>query len=148
MEISEFIDVTTKMENFFEKELTKFQRDEWYKEFKNIPVSRYRQIINQTFRQCKFMPKLADLVSINTELPYNTNNNIIKEKVECNKCKGKGVIQYFKEVDNGNSKMKYEHYAKCECANGNDFNYDGTMISDNRNKSKFYIPTMQQINLY
>lgn len=147
MEIAEFVQETNRIENFFEKELTKFQRDEWYKELKNMQVNRYRQLINQAFRQCKFMPKLADIVSINSEMPYNSNNNIAKEKVNCNICKGDGVVKYFKKIDNGDKKLNYEYYARCNCENGKEFNYDGTTISDVRHRSKFYIPSMQQLDL-
>ena len=72
MEIAEFIEETGRIENFFEKELTKFQRDEWYKQLKIMPINRYKQVVNQSFRECKFMPKLADIVSISEELPYQT----------------------------------------------------------------------------
>lgn len=147
MEIVEFIEETNRIEKFFEKELTKFQRDEWFKELRNIPINRYRQIINQVFRECKFMPKLADIVSINNEMPYNSNNNNLKRKVECNICHGNGVIKYFKEIDNGDKKLEYEYYARCNCENGKEFNYDGTTISDTKHRSKYYISLMTQLNL-
>lgn len=147
MEIAEFVEETARIENFFEKELTKFQRDEWFKELKNMTINRYRQLVNQAFRQCKFMPKLADIVSINMEMPYNSNNNIIREKVECSICNGDGIIKYFKQIDNGDKKLIYEYYARCNCENGKDFVYDGTTISDTKHRTKFYIPSMAQINL-
>lgn len=147
MEIAEFIEETNRIENFFEKELTKFQRDEWFKELRNMPLSRYRQLVNQTFRQCKFMPKLADIVSINIDLPYGSNNNNIRERVACNICNGDGVIKYYREIENGGEKLVYEYYARCNCENGKEFNYDGTTISDTKHRSKFYIPLITQLNL-
>lgn len=147
MEIAEFIEETSRIENFFEKELTKFQRDEWFKELKNMPLSRYRQLVNQAFRQCKFMPKLADIVSMNIDLPYNSSNNNIREKVDCNICNGDGVIKYFKKIDNGDRSYDYEYFARCSCENGKEFNYDGTTISDTKHRSKFYIPSAAQLNL-
>ena len=147
MEIAEFVEETARVENFFEKELTKFQREEWFKELKNMPITRYRQIVRQAFRQCKFMPRLADIVSINMEMPYNSSNNTIREKVECNICNGDGVIKYFKQIENGDRKLTYEYYAKCSCENGKEFVYDGTTISDTKHRTKFYIPSMAQINL-
>lgn len=80
MEIAEFVEETARIENFFEKELTKFQREEWFKELKNMPVTRYRQIINNAFRKCKFMPKLADIISIQEGLPYRTKHSDSKTK--------------------------------------------------------------------
>lgn len=80
MEIAEFIEETARIEKFYEKELEKFQRDIWYQELKNLPINRYRQIVNNTFRKCKFMPKLADIISIQEELPYRTKCNNSKTK--------------------------------------------------------------------
>ncbi len=146
MEIAEFIEETGRIENFFEKELTKFQRDEWYKQLKIMPINRYRQVVNQSFRECKFMPKLADIVSISEELPYQTTKKEI-QKVECSKCKGEGLIFYKRLVDNGKNKIEYEYVARCECQNGLEYVYDGTTISDSKHRSKFYVPTAQQIGL-
>ena len=74
MEIVEFIEETGRIEKYFEKELDKSQRDIWYQELKNLQIERYRQIINQVFRKCKFMPKLADIISIHEELPYRAKH--------------------------------------------------------------------------
>ena len=96
MQISEFIEETSKIEKFYEKELDLFQRDIWFQELKNITIQRYRQIIKQVFNKCKFMPKLADIVSINEELPYVKTNKESTQKVECNRCHGLGLIFYKK----------------------------------------------------
>ena len=143
MEVTEFIQETGRIESFFEKELTKFQRDEWYQELKSMPINRYRQIVKQTFRECKFMPKLADIVSINNELPYSGNNSNERERVECKACKGEGVIKYFKDIEG----KPYEYFARCTCQNGLDFTYDGTTISDIKHRSKFYVPLITQLGL-
>ena len=58
MEIPEFIDETSKIEEYYEKELTKVQRDVWYQELKKITVDRYRRIIKQK--------ELSDLMSDNS----------------------------------------------------------------------------------
>lgn len=146
MEIAEFIEETSRIEKYYEKELDKFQRDIWYQELKNKPINRYRQIVNETFRKCKFMPKLADIMAISEELPYQTIKKEI-QKVECNKCKGEGLIFYKKLVDNGKNKIEYEYVARCECQNGLEYAYDGTIISDSKHRSKFYVPTAQQIGI-
>lgn len=147
MEVAEFIEETSRIEKYYEKELDKFQRDIWYQELKNQPVNRYRQIINQIFRKCKFMPKLADIISIDEELPYTQINKEVTEKVKCNKCKGLGLIFYKKIINNGSKKLKYEFVARCDCKNGLEYAYDGTTISDSRYRSKFYVPTAQQLGL-
>lgn len=146
MEVAEFIEETSKIEKYYEKELDKFQRDIWYQELKNHSISRYRQIVNQIFRKCKFMPKLADIISINDELPYQTNKKEV-QKVDCGKCKGLGLMFYKKLIDNGSNKLEYEYVARCECQNGLEYAYDGTIISDVKHRSKFYVPTAQQLGL-
>ena len=146
MEIAEFIEETSRIEKYYEKELDKFQRDIWYQELKNKTLNRYRQIVNQTFRKCKFMPKLADIVAIDEEMPYQSIKKEM-QKVACNKCKGEGLIFYKKLVDNGKNKIEYEFVARCECQNGLEYTYDGTTISDSRYRSKFYVPTAQQIGV-
>ena len=78
MELSEFMQVTDRLEKFYNKELEQYEKDIWFQELKTIPIKRYEQVIKKAYTECKFMPKLADIVSINREMPYNTNNNIIK----------------------------------------------------------------------
>lgn len=145
MEIPEFIDETSKIEEYYEKELTKVQRDVWYQELKKITVDRYRRIIKQVFRECKFMPKLSDILEIDEKLPGENSKK--KQKVECNMCKGSGFHPYEKIVDNGVQKLSYTFLARCECENGLEYAYDGTKISDARYRSKYYIPTIQQLGL-
>ena len=147
MQIAEFIQETSKIEKFYNKKMEQYEKDIWYQELKSITVSRYAQVIRKAFNECKFMPKLADIVAINRELAYNTNNSENKQKVACSKCHGDGVIKYFKKVDNGDRVYDYEYFARCTCQNGNDFNYDGTKISDEKHRSKFYIPSIEQLNL-
>lgn len=73
MQISEFVEETTKIEKYFIKNLDEYQRKIWYEELKNMDIARYRQIIRETFRKCKFMPKLADILDIQESMPYRTN---------------------------------------------------------------------------
>lgn len=141
MQIAEFIQETSKIEKFYNKQIEQYEKDIWYQQLKAMPIKRYEQVIKKAFSECKFIPKLADIVAINRELPYSTDNRVVKEKVICNKCNGDGVIKYFKEVDG----HAYEYFARCVCQNGNDFNYDGTKMSDEKHRSKFYIPSIAQI---
>lgn len=147
MQTSEFIEETSKIEKFYEKELDDFQRTIWFQQLKNLSVQRYRQIIKQVFNKCKFMPKLADIVSINEELPYSTIKENLVEKVECDKCNGLGLIFYKKYIDNGGKRLEYEYVARCDCQNGLHHAYDGTKINDKEHRSKYYIASAQQIGL-
>ena len=38
MQIAEFVEETSQIEQFFEKELTDFQRENWYQELKYIDI--------------------------------------------------------------------------------------------------------------
>lgn len=148
MEITEFIEETSRIEKFFGKELEKFQMDTWYQELKNMPIERYRRIINQVYRTCKFMPKLADIISIESELPYIQNNTTTKkDRVDCEKCNGLGIIFYKKIINNGDRNLEYEYVARCNCENAKEFTYDGTKINDVRYSSKFYIPSAMELGL-
>ena len=87
---TEFVEETNNLEKFFDKELKDFERVIWFKELKNIDVARYRQVIKEAYRQCKFMPKLADIIKINNELP---KAKIQKEErtEKCDICKNRRV---------------------------------------------------------
>ena len=145
MQISEFIEETSKIEQYFVKELDDYQREIWYNELKDIDLNRYRQIIRQVFRKCKFMPKLADILDINDTLPYTQNVNKQRQVVDCKECKGLGVILYTKKINDGG--RDYTYAARCSCANGLEFIYDGTKISDTKHRSKFYIKTAAEIGI-
>lgn len=139
----EFVEETANIEKFFNKELSEFERVVWFKEFKNTSIERYRQVINQVYRNCKFMPKLADMVSINNELKTTTiPTEVTKE--ECKKCNGNGFIIYKKIIGDGNNKKAYDFVARCDCSNGLDYAYDERNMSS---KGKYYIPTISEINL-
>lgn len=141
MELIEFMQETDKLEKFYNKELEQYEKDIWFQELKTISIKRYQQVIKKAYTECKFMPKLADIVSINKELPYNTNNNNINTKIECNICKGLGVVEYLKKIED----REYKYFAKCKCQNAQNFNYDGTKISDNKHKSLYYIPSISEV---
>ena len=141
MQITEFMQETMKLEKFYAKEMEQYEKDIWYQELKNMPVNRYSQIIKKAFSQCKFMPRLADIVAINKEMISSINNQNQTSKVGCNKCNGDGVIKYYKDIEG----KTYEYFARCICQNANEFKYDGTKISDAKHRSKFYIPLIAEI---
>lgn len=143
----EFVEETCNIEEFYGKELNQFENKRWFEELRNMSLARYRQVIRQAFRKCKFMPKLADIISIEEELPYAQTEKKERTKVECNKCKGEGLIFYKRFIDNGNKKIEYEYVARCDCQNGTEFYYDGTKISDSKHRSKFYIPLVSEIGI-
>lgn len=96
MTISEFVEQTSELEKYYGKELDEFQRKIWNEELGKMPVQRYRQIIKQAYRECKFMPKLADLLEINQKLNYKKDNKENIQKVECKKCNRRRVYIVYK----------------------------------------------------
>ena len=95
MKIEEFDEETTKLENFYEKEIPSEQRKFWFEEFKKINIKRYKYIIGMAYRKFKFLPKLADMIEINKNCGYvEETQNIIQN---CKICKGTGLIFYQKK---------------------------------------------------
>lgn len=65
----------------------------------------------------KYLPKIADLISANTN-DMQVQNKPKIEFVKCNKCNGEGFIKYWKIVPNGElPPIKYERVALCTCEN-------------------------------
>lgn len=91
----EFVEETYNLEKFFDKDLKDFERAIWFRELKDIDVTRYRQIVKEAYRQCKFMPKLADILKINNELP---KAKIQKEEIteKCDICKNRRIYNIQK----------------------------------------------------
>ena len=142
MQIKEFVEATHDLEDFFDKELRDFERKQWFEELQNMTIERYRQIIKESYRKCKFLPKLVDILNFNNELAYATQKKQVS-KVHCDICKGIGAIFYKKVVDG----FTYDFVARCECENGLNYAYDGTKVKDSKHRSDYYIPTLSQINL-
>lgn len=112
MTLEEFDTETQKLENFYEKQIPNEQRKIWFSEFKKINITRYRYIIGQAYRQCKFMPKLADMIEINKTAGVIQQQE--DETVYCPKCNGIGLILYKKKFNDN----IYDMVCRCDCING------------------------------
>lgn len=152
---TEFIEETGKLEKYYGKELETFQLKIWKEELGHLSLTRYRQIIRQIFKISKFMPKLADIIEINSSLISEKKQTEETETVECSRCKGLGFITYAKLIDNGvideekniTEKISYQYFARCDCANGNKYIYDGSKIQDSEHRSKYYVPSITELGL-
>jgi hypothetical protein len=118
MEIQEFIEVTGEIEKFYgeenkPKELNSTERRIWFEELKKISKERYRQVVREVFRNCKYYPKLADIIALEKTLPKE-NKNVVYETVECVRCGSRGVIEINYKNDN---LLWYSFAAKCTCQN-------------------------------
>lgn len=89
-----------------------------------------------------FIPKVAEIVNLTKEYQKAIIDNTPKLKAgKCDKCKGEGLIYYIKKI-NGN---EYQYVARCSCSKGNEYQYDGTKTRDEKHRSKYYIPTTQEL---
>lgn len=94
---TEFVEETNNLEKFFDKDLKDFERAIWFRELKDIDVARYRQIVKEAYRQCKFMPKLADIIKINNELPKTKTQKEDKSEMQCDFCKNNRIHYLSKD---------------------------------------------------
>lgn len=123
MTSGEFVEATSRLEKYYDKEYTKDQIQIMFKELKEMGIDRYRQLISAIIRKNKFLPKIADFIEMDKEIPRMMERTT--EKVDCKKCDGKGFILYKKLIENGpNKKIEYQFGARCDCANGNNFSKD------------------------
>ena len=128
MQISEFIEASTRLEKYYDKEYTTEQRQIMYEELKDWNIEKYRKAISIAIRNCKFLPKLADIIQASTEI-RDFQSRAEDKGVECNKCNGTGFIEYQKQAYG----MLYNFACRCTCSNGQKLSHE--------------IPTYQEIGL-
>lgn len=145
MEISEFIEATNRLEQYYNKEYSNEQRQIMFEELKEINIERYRKLISAVLKKCKFLPKIADFVDTDMEMPHTHSQEEEKEKIECKKCNSTGYVIYTKVTKNGDKEMKNQYAAICTC--GNAKQYKGWEIKDKVHRSNFYIPLIQELGL-
>lgn len=138
MEVDEFIEATTKIEDYYDKEYTLKQRKIMYEEMKHLEIARYRKVCSAVIRRCKYLPKIVDFLEEEKNLPKQKEAQN-SEKVYCDKCKGTGYRTYFKKIKNGSKLFIYQYAATCECNNA--IPYKGWEISNKEHRSNFYIPS-------
>lgn len=112
----EFVQATTRLENYFDKEYKSEQRKEMYNMLKEWTIEKYTRAVNFCIRNCKYLPKIADLTNadINT---IRTQSGKTIDFVKCDKCNNEGFIKYFKQIRNGDKMIEYEYIALCTCEN-------------------------------
>lgn len=146
MKIEEFDEEIDKLERFYQKEgtIADEQRQIWYRELKNLDIARFKYIIAQTYRTSKFMPKLADLLEINANLGYSQVKQE-QNQSNCKICNGTGYVTYKRTSEKGANDFLYEYGAICKCRTNP--KYEGWKITDERNKSNYYIPYIEEVSL-
>lgn len=144
MTIDEFTKATTEIENFYQKEISEEQKKVWFQELRKMDIKRFKYVISQVYRTCKFLPKLADIIEINTNLGYSqVKKDDITQK--CSRCKGTGYITYWKNIRNGDKEIPYQFMAVCSC--GKERQYKGWEHPEERYRTDFYIPLAIELGL-
>ena len=111
MQVGEFIEATSRLEKYYEKEYTSAQRRIMFQELENMKIDRYKRIIVKIIRENKYFPKIADILEKDKEIGYE---KIEEEIVECKICKGVGLLTYKKEFEG----LMYTYACRCSCQNG------------------------------
>lgn len=144
MKIDEFTEVTKEIENFYQKEISDEQKKIWFNELKSMDLKRFKYVISQVYRTCKFLPKLADVIEINANLGYS---QVKKKEItkKCDKCKGTGYIVYQKKINNGDTEMICDYIAVCSCDKQKQ--YKGWEISEERYRTNYYTPYAKELGL-
>ena len=145
MTINEFIEATNRLEIYYQKEYNKEQLKIMYDELKTFSLERYKILVNKAIQQCKFLPKVADIMQIEKENPYKRNDEDEIEKIECKKCNSTGYVLYNKLINNGNERLKYTFMAICSC--GNAKQYKGWEVSEKEHRTNYYTPMAQELGI-
>lgn len=140
----EFVEATSRLERYFDKEYTKSQRAEMYKELKEFSIERYKRLVSVVLRKSKYLPKIAEFFEANKETIFTPQHDE-SEKIECKKCNSTGYILYTKPVKDGTKELKNTYGAICSCGNAKKF--EGWNMLDKRNKSNFYTPIAKDLGL-
>ncbi len=111
----EFVQATSRIEKYFEKEYTTDQLREMFEAVKRWDINKYAKAVTNCIRNCKYMPKIIDL--LNAE-PVEKQEKQEIDFVKCDKCNSTGFIKYFVKEKNGDGFINYEYLALCNCENG------------------------------
>lgn len=139
MQSKEFNEYIKQLQNFYGQELSEIEISVWYENLKFMPVERFNYILSEIYKTNKYMPRLAEILQIHKSIPYEEKTE--QNTQHCDKCNDTGYIIYTKIVDN----KPYKYAAVCEC--GRQKRYDGRAVENLKNKSDYYIPTVQEIGL-
>lgn len=116
MTSTEFIEASEKLEKYYDKEYTHEQTKIMYEELKTLSIERYRKVISQCLKTCKFLPKVADMIKANMEIRERDDNKE-KEKIKCEKCNSTGYVFFSKIITEGDKIIPYTYCARCICEN-------------------------------
>lgn len=137
----EFIQYIQELENFYGQKLNDTEREIWFKNLEFMTIERFNYIIAEIYKTNKFMPKLSEIMDLHKEIPYTQATQQKEVKGHCEKCGDTGYIIYTKLLEG----KPYQYSAVCDCGRQN--RYDGKTIQDEKHRSDYYIPTIDEIDL-
>lgn len=137
----EFIEYIQELQRYYGQELSETEADIWYNSLKFMSIGRFNYVISEIYKVNKYMPRLSEVLDMHKQIPYTTGTEERKIKGHCEKCNDTGYVVYTKII-NG---MPYEYAAVCDCGRQN--RYDGRTLVDERHKSDFYTPTIDELGL-
>lgn len=114
----EFIKITRDIEKYYDEEYNAEQRKYIFDTFKTMDKERFAILMQKTIKTCKYLPKLANLLELEQELPREKIPE--KTKVDCKVCNGTGLVAYTKKMKNGDIEIPYQYVARCVCKNAED----------------------------
>lgn len=141
MKYKEFIDYVTELQNYYNQELNETEVEIWYESLKFMTVERFNYILSELYKINRFMPKLSEVLDMHKQIPYTVGKQEKNINGHCEKCNDTGYIIYTKIINN----MPYKYTAVCDC--GRQDRYDGRQCVKEKDKSDYYIPTIQEIGL-
>lgn len=133
---SEFVEATSRLEKYYDKEYSNEQLKIMYDFLKDWNKEKYIKAINYCLQNNKYLPKIADLTGANINIAKVKEDKIINF-VKCDRCNGEGFVKYFKEIKNGNDTLKYEYIALCTCENA----------KKQKEINKYNLPTLAEVGL-
>lgn len=119
MILGEFIEVTSRLEQYFGKEYTNEQRQIMFEELNKMSLERYQRAVAICIKTCKYLPKIADILQSANE----SDNDVYETKrqyEQCKVCGGRGLVRYYKILQENN--FKYEFACRCICKNAENYN--------------------------
>ena len=133
---AEFVQATSRLENYFDKKYTTEQMKEMFYMLKEWTLEKYVKSVKYCICNCKYLPKLVDLTNADISTVRTQSSKDI-DFVKCNKCNGEGFIKYFRQKNDGDRILKYEYIALCTCQNA----------ENQRQINKYNLPTLAEIGL-
>ena len=114
----------------------------WAVCLKDIEYDLVMKAIKHLMQTKVFLPTISEIREVSAQFKRAKIENQPKlPQGKCNKCNGTGFVMYKKTIKN----VQQDYVARCDCIAGNDYNYDGSTVADERYRTDYYIPKISDI---